>query len=69
MKSEYKITGMSCEHCVAKVKAGIESIEGVEKVKINLKKGLGKVKYDESSVTDQDICDKVAEVGYEAEVN
>ncbi len=68
IKKEFKITGMSCQHCVAKVEEGISTIDGVKKVKVNLKKSNGKVKYDEEKLSDETIIAKVKEVGYEAQV-
>ncbi len=34
---EYKIEGMTCNHCVNNVVSSIESVEGVEKVEVSLK--------------------------------
>lgn len=68
MKQEFSIKGMSCKHCVAKVEEGIQSLPGIQKVKINLKKENGVVKYDESQISAQQIADKVTEVGYATEV-
>ncbi|MHC5248163.1 copper chaperone CopZ [Enterococcus sp. HY326] len=68
MKKEFAIKGMTCKHCVARVEEGINSLPGIEKVKINLKKENGVVKFDESQVSPQAIADKVTEVGYATEV-
>lgn len=68
MKQEFSIKGMSCKHCVAKVEEGIQSLPGIQKVKINLKKENGVVKYDEAQISAQQIADKVTEVGYATEV-
>jgi copper chaperone CopZ len=32
---EYKVTGMSCQHCVAKVKTALESVQGVRNVNVS----------------------------------
>lgn len=68
MKQEFKVTGMTCQNCVAHVEKGINELAGVAKVKVNLKKEKSVVKYDESQVSNSDIVAKVKEVGYEAEV-
>lgn len=68
MKKEFKVTGMTCQHCVANVEKGLTGLAGVEKVKINLKKEKAVVKYDENQVSENEIVAKVKEVGYEAEV-
>lgn len=68
MKQNFSIKGMSCNHCVAKVEESINELPGVQKVKINLKKELGTVKFDESLVDAQQIATKVTETGYTTEV-
>lgn len=32
---EYKVSGMSCQHCVAKVKSALESVQGVRNVMVS----------------------------------
>lgn len=68
MKKEFSVTGMTCNHCVASVEKGLNGLAGVEKVKVNLKKGKATVKYDETNVSSDQIVNKIKEVGYEAEV-
>ncbi|MBP1044477.1 copper chaperone CopZ [Vagococcus sp. BWB3-3] len=68
MKKEFSVTGMTCNHCVASVEKGVNELTGVEKVKVNLKKGRATVKYDETNVSSDQIVNKIKEVGYEAEV-
>lgn len=38
MKQQFSIQGMSCNHCVAKVEETLQTLPGVQKVKVNLKK-------------------------------
>ncbi len=40
---EIKVSGMTCEHCVASVKGAVESNPGVEQVAVNLKSGTATV--------------------------
>lgn len=40
-KMEIKITGMSCEHCVKRVKDALSKIEGVKEVSVELASGRG----------------------------
>lgn len=68
MKKEFKVTGMTCKHCVARVEKGLQELAGVQKAKVNLKKELATVKYDENSVNEQEIIDNIIETGYQAEV-
>ncbi|MBO0450275.1 copper chaperone CopZ [Enterococcus sp. MJM12] len=68
MKQTFNISGMSCGHCVAKVEGTINELPGVKKVKINLKKNNGVVKYDDSQLTDEKIIAAVTAAGYPTEV-
>ena len=68
MKQAFKVTGMSCQHCVARVEKGLSTLTGVQKAKVNLKKELATVKYDEALLSVPAIIAKIQEVGYEAEV-
>jgi copper chaperone len=36
MKTEYDITGMSCQHCVGAVKGALEKINGVKKADVTV---------------------------------
>lgn len=66
-KATLKITGMSCAHCVNKVETALQQQSGVEKAKVNLKKGIAKVKFDESVQTIDKLSEAVHEAGYDAE--
>lgn len=68
MKKEFAINGMSCNHCVATVEKAINGLEGIDKVKINLKKNSGMVKFDEAKVSAEQIASAVTEAGFETEV-
>lgn len=68
MKKQFVINGMSCNHCVAKVEQAINQLDGIAKVKINLKKNNGTVKFDETQVSADQIAVAVTEAGYETEV-
>ncbi|MGX7417674.1 copper chaperone CopZ [Carnobacterium gallinarum] len=65
-KMNVKITGMSCEHCVKRVEEAINGLAGIDKVKVHLKKGEAKIKYDSSLVTSKEIAETITNTGYEA---
>ncbi len=48
MKQQFSIEGMSCNHCAARVEEAVSALDGVQKVKVNLKKANGTVKFDET---------------------
>ena len=60
-----KVEGMMCKHCEAKVAAAAEGVEGVEKVKVNLKKKIVEIKGEADSAA---IVSAIGEAGYEAEL-
>lgn len=62
-KRTYTIKGMMCPHCQANVQKGLESLEGVEAVTVNLDKGCAEVAGD---VTPDAVIAKVTALGYEA---
>jgi copper ion binding protein len=64
MQTKYKISGMTCNHCVMRVEKAINSIDGVDKVKVSLAKGMAKVKGEHSS---QELIEAVQAAGYKAE--
>jgi copper ion binding protein len=45
-KTVLKVGGMNCQHCVSAVTEALNSLPGVEKVKVDLAKGEAKVKHD-----------------------
>ncbi|MCD6633186.1 heavy-metal-associated domain-containing protein [Lactococcus cremoris] len=63
MKETLKIDGMTCDHCVMHVTNALESVEGVEKAKVSLKKKEALIKFDAPADLDQ-MALAVAEAGY-----
>jgi hypothetical protein len=62
MAKEYRINGMMCVHCKARVEKELATIAGVTSVKVDLDKKLAIVEGDHS---EQAIADKVNALGYE----
>ena len=60
----YKVTGMTCGHCVQAVTSEVSKIEGVTDVDIDLESGNVTVT-SESEVQDADFRAAVDEAGYE----
>ncbi|MCX7965701.1 MAG: cation transporter [Syntrophorhabdaceae bacterium] len=57
-----KISGMSCQHCVAIVGKAITSVGGIKKVDISI--GSAYVEYDESKTTLKEIEEAIEKEGY-----
>lgn len=64
MKKTMKIEGMMCQHCVAHVTKALESVDGVAKVEVNLKKKTAIVELS-ADVSNEQLTAPVLEAGYE----
>jgi copper ion binding protein len=62
-KTVIKVNGMTCEHCVKAVSEALSSQGGVDKVKVDLKKGLATVKH-EAGVDVQALKNAIVEAGF-----
>ncbi len=58
----YNVTGMSCEHCVAAVKAEVSELPGVSGVDVDLDSGVLVVRG--SGVDDEAVRSAVESAGY-----
>jgi len=67
-KIKLNISGMTCNNCANRVETALSELEGVEKVKINLKKETAKIKYDETIQDRDNFQEAVEEAGYQAEL-
>ncbi|MBN2882698.1 MAG: heavy-metal-associated domain-containing protein [Clostridia bacterium] len=62
MKKIVKVEGMSCMHCVGRVKSALESINGVDSVDVSLENNEAIIKG--SDIPDEIIRSAVEEQGY-----
>ncbi len=60
-----KVEGMSCGHCVMRVKKAVEAIEGVLKADVNLENKQVAVEYEEGRASLDKVKDAIREAGYE----
>ena len=65
-KTKLKISGMSCQHCVKTVKDALTALEGVQRAKVNLRKGEATVRFDASRTTIANLTEAIIEAGFEA---
>ena len=59
-----EVAGMSCNHCVAAVRAALDSVPGVNVEQVQV--GSATVSFDESKTSVGDLVDAVYNAGYEA---
>ncbi|MEF2143958.1 MAG: cation transporter [Desulfovibrionaceae bacterium] len=65
MEKTIKVKGMSCGHCSDAVTKAIETVDGIEKVAVDL--GTGRVTYSPASVDEAKVRASVEKAGYEVE--
>ncbi len=56
------IEGMSCQHCVMRVKKAIDALKGISKSEISV--GEAKVAFDETLIQQKEIEEAVVKAGY-----
>jgi len=61
MKKEFKIEGMSCNHCVMAVQKNLAKINLIQ---LEVKIGSVKVEFDENEITEEAIIKVIEEAGY-----
>ena len=61
MNKEYKIEGMSCNHCVMVVEKELNKL-GIENKTIEI--GSVKIEFDPDKVSEEDIKNSIREAGY-----
>lgn len=57
-----KIEGMSCQHCVMRVKRALDGLDGVDQSEVEI--GSARVTFDENKVTKEAIEKAIATAGY-----
>ena len=61
-----RVKGMSCQHCVNRVKKALEEIDGITNVAVDLESG--EVIFEETRPVDNELMrEKIKKAGYELE--
>lgn len=66
MQTEYKVNGMTCEHCEMSVREEVEQIPGVEDIQVDAKTGKLLVASSQD-IPAEKVLAAVNEAGYTAE--
>lgn len=64
---QFRVEGMSCEHCRCRVQRALEAVPGVRSVSVELEKGGVSVEADEGVTSRDALVAAVEEVGYSVE--
>lgn len=62
----FKIIGMTCAACSARIERVLQREAGIDQINVNLVMENGTVKYDPSQISIEEIYERVAKIGYEA---
>lgn len=65
-QTAFTIEGMSCGHCVARVRKSLEALDGVTVEDVQV--GSARVAYDEDRVSPERLRQVIDDAGYEARV-
>jgi len=57
-----KIEGMSCQHCVMRIKKAVDGLAGVSTSEVKI--GNATVSFDESKIKQEDIAAAIEKAGY-----
>ena len=62
----FPVTGMVCGSCVSRITRALRSVEGVDRVRVDLGRETVTVRRDPRSASDARLAIAIAEAGYEA---
>jgi len=65
-KETFKISGMSCAACSARIEKGLNKIDGIKRANVNLAIEKATVEFEDSYVSSNQISEAVKKLGYEA---
>ena len=64
-RAKVKIDGMSCQHCVKTVTDAMVDLDGVSQVKVNLKKGEARLKFERDRLDLESLETAIVTAGFE----
>lgn len=67
MDKKYKLTGVGCMKCVAKIEKNISELKGTENVKVDVNTKIMDISFDEKKISFDEIKNKLEELGYGVE--
>lgn len=65
-KQRFNVTSMSCAACQAAIERTVGKMDGVQSAVVNLLANTLTTEYDETKVTNEAICSRIAQIGYGA---
>jgi len=65
---QLSVSGMTCNHCTAKVEQALNGVPGVYGVFVDLDGGSAEVDFDDKAVAAETLIEAVRAAGYQAQV-
>ena len=62
-----KINGMKCTGCSQRLENALKNTDGIESAFVDLETREAKVKYNKEEISFENICEAVADIGFEVE--
>uniref|UniRef100_A0A8C3EZP3 HMA domain-containing protein n=1 Tax=Chrysemys picta bellii TaxID=8478 RepID=A0A8C3EZP3_CHRPI len=62
------ILGMTCQSCVQSIEGRISKVKGIVSIKISLEQSNAVIKYIQSEIGLQEICQEIGEMGFDANI-
>jgi copper chaperone CopZ len=67
MVTEFKVAGMHCISCKNLIEEDLGEMPGVRAISVDLPGGRARVDFNEQQITINQLIEKIAELGYQAE--
>ncbi|XP_009676878.2 copper-transporting ATPase 2 isoform X3 [Struthio camelus] len=62
------VLGMTCQSCVQSIEGQISKVKGVVSIKVSLEQNSAVIKYVESEVSPEQICQEIQDMGFDANI-
>ncbi|XP_030320263.1 copper-transporting ATPase 2 isoform X1 [Calypte anna] len=63
-----RIVGMTCQSCVQSIEGRISKVEGIVSIKVSLEKNNAVIKYLQSEISPEQICQEIQDMGFDANI-
>jgi mercuric ion binding protein len=67
VKTDIKVSGMTCGACAVSVKSALSKVKGVKSAEVSHEKGLATVVYDDQQTNEQQLRAAINTTGFKAE--
>ena len=64
-KISFNVPSISCSMCSKKIKEGVQPVEGVQNVDVDLKQQIVNIEYDTELTSPNELADTITQLGYE----